>query len=119
MGAGASTATPSVPDSLMEEHQTLLSQGLTEEETHKIMQLVADDFNMIRAEYPHLSDHEINQRLKEKFKKIHHHYGIAPGIYVRNDADIPILFQLSRETPLHWSRVDPGKREKIIATNMQ
>jgi len=106
MGAGASVE---VPAHLSEEHQTLLNQGLSEDEVNKIIGLVAQDFEKIKAAQPELSDHQVNEILKEKFKNFQHHYGIAPGMYVRNDSEIDIIFQLSRETPLHWMKIGPGE----------
>jgi hypothetical protein len=34
---------------------------------------------------------------------------IAPGFYVRNESDLPVLFVMSQLSPLHWCKVDPGK----------
>lgn len=36
---------------------------------------------------------------------------IAPGFHCRNESDIPILFVLSQLTPLHWAKVEPGKKK--------
>ncbi len=30
---------------------------------------------------------------------------IAPGIFIKNDSECPILVVLSQLTPLHWSKV--------------
>lgn len=106
MGAGASV---SIPDHLADEHKSLLEQGLSEDEVNSIIGLVEQDYQKIKADRPELSDAEINAMLKEKFKNFEHHYGIAPGMYVRNDAEIPVLFMLSRETPLHWVKLEPGQ----------
>jgi hypothetical protein len=38
---------------------------------------------------------------------------MAPGINVRNDTDIPVLFVLSQLSPLHWTRLEPGQSEHI------
>ena len=37
---------------------------------------------------------------------------VAPGFHVRNESDIPILFVFSQLSPLHWAKVEPGKKEK-------
>lgn len=34
---------------------------------------------------------------------------LAPGIYIRNESPIPILFVLSQLSPLHWCKVDPNE----------
>jgi len=38
---------------------------------------------------------------------------LAPGMFVRNDCDVPILFVLSQLTPLHWEKVMPGATVKV------
>lgn len=38
---------------------------------------------------------------------------MAPGMYVRNETEVPVLFVLSQLSPLHWTRVDPGETKHI------
>jgi hypothetical protein len=38
---------------------------------------------------------------------------MAPGINVRNETDVPVLFVLSQLSPLHWTRVDPHETVHI------
>ena len=38
---------------------------------------------------------------------------VAPGINVRNETGIPLLFVLSQLSPLHWTRVEPGETQHI------
>jgi hypothetical protein len=38
---------------------------------------------------------------------------LAPGLYVRNETEAPILFVLSQLTPLHWLRIEPGETKHI------
>jgi hypothetical protein len=38
---------------------------------------------------------------------------ISPGINVRNDSEIPVLFVLSQLSPLHWVRIEPGETHHI------
>jgi hypothetical protein len=38
---------------------------------------------------------------------------IAPGIHVRNETDVPLLFVLSQLSPLHWCRVEPGETQHV------
>lgn len=34
---------------------------------------------------------------------------LAPGINVRNESPVPVLFVLSQLSPLHWAKVNPGE----------
>lgn len=34
---------------------------------------------------------------------------LAPGIKVRNESGVTVLFVLSQLTPLHWAKVEPGE----------
>jgi len=38
---------------------------------------------------------------------------VAPGLYVKNESDFPILFVLSQLSPLHWIKVEPGVSKHI------
>lgn len=38
---------------------------------------------------------------------------IAPGINVRNESDVPVLFVLSQLSPLHWNKINPGEKKHI------
>ncbi len=38
---------------------------------------------------------------------------LAPGLYVRNESVVPILFVLSQLTPLHWLKIEPGETKHI------
>jgi hypothetical protein len=38
---------------------------------------------------------------------------MSPGINVRNETEIPLLFVLSQLSPLHWTRVEPGETQHI------
>lgn len=38
---------------------------------------------------------------------------LAPGFYVRNESDYPILFVMSQLSPLHWEKVEPGETKHI------
>lgn len=38
---------------------------------------------------------------------------MAPGLNVRNETDVPILFVLSQLTPLHWGKIMPHDSRHI------
>lgn len=38
---------------------------------------------------------------------------LAPGINVRNESDVPVLFVLSQLSPLHWVKVNPGESVNV------
>jgi hypothetical protein len=38
---------------------------------------------------------------------------LAPGINVRNESEVPVLFVLSQLSPLHWVKVEPGETQHV------
>ena len=38
---------------------------------------------------------------------------LAPGLNVRNESDVPIVFVMSQLSPLHWTKVGAGETKHI------